>query len=77
MDVTLVELIDQEVGEPPSQRPDGFGITVNEYAEAKRCSETIARKQLEKAVKVGILEKKQMVEGQGTCPYVYYRRDHQ
>jgi len=71
----IVALIDREIGDPILPRPDGFGITVKEYAEKKGCGDDIARKMLEKAVKSGLLEKKQMVNGTGTTPFIYYKPD--
>lgn len=70
---SLIALLDSEVGEPILPRPDGFGITVKEYATQKGCGEEISRRLLEKAVKDGVLAKKQMTNGMGSSPYVYYK----
>lgn len=74
MDVSLIELIDKEIGEPPKHRPDGFGVTVKEYALAKTCNDETARKMLDEAVELGLLEKQRMVDGPGSSPYVYYKK---
>lgn len=70
---SLIELLDNKVGEPILPRPDGFGITVKEYADKKGCGEEISRRLLEKAVRDGVLVKKQMTNGLGSSPYVYYK----
>jgi len=69
----LVEFIDQEIGEPMQIRPDGFGITVKEYADRKNCGDSLARRVLEKGVNDGVLEKEQMVTGKGSNPFVYFK----
>lgn len=48
---------------PTIRRPNGFGITVAEFAEYHHCSIIQARTMLEKAVKDGILEKHIMLCG--------------
>ena len=73
MDVSLIELIDKEVGEPVQLRPVGFGVTVQEYMTVKNCSETIARTLLDKGIKEGVLDRKQMIAGRGAPLFVYFR----
>ena len=69
----ILSMLDDKLGDPILPRPDGFGITVREYGQKKQCSETIARKMLEKAVEAGLLVKRQMVDGKGSSPFVYYK----
>lgn len=69
----LIELLDKEVGEPLLPRPEGFGITVTEYSEEKECSNDMARKVLETAIKKGIMKKEKMITGSGASPYVYFK----
>lgn len=74
----LITLLDEEIGQPTRKRPivngKPFGITVNEYAKKKFCTMTISRRLLEEAVKSGILDKIQMVDGQGSSPFVYFQK---
>jgi hypothetical protein len=75
LDVSLIELIDKEVGEPVQLRPVGFGATVKEYMTVKNCSETLARNLLEKGVKEGVLDRKQMIVGRGAPLFVYFKKE--
>lgn len=70
----LIALMDDQVGEPPQVRPDGFGITVKEYMEQKKCSDSLARKKLDEMVEKGYFDKKVMVEGRGRVPVVYFKK---
>lgn len=73
----IIGLIDEELGEPPLPRPEGFGITVKEYMRAKGCSEGVARKFLAQMVENGKFKKKIMVDGRGNAPMVYYPAQEQ
>jgi len=78
----LVDFLDTLPIQPTPVRPDGFGITITEYVDAKReqgnpVSADVARKYLNRLVKEGVLKKEQMVDGAGTSPLVYYRPDEE
>jgi len=73
--MNIIGMIDRELGEPPTQRPKNFGITVKEYVQKKGCSEGIARKFLSDMVDRGIFKKKTMIDGRGNTPMVYYPAD--
>jgi len=71
MDASLLEELKNE-GVPV--RPDGFGITVKEFASSKDgYTTTIARGVLDKMVQEGKLTKTLMIGGQGGHEYVYHR----
>jgi hypothetical protein len=59
--------------ETPSGRPDGFGVTVREYATSKNVSAEVARRILDRAVKEGILGMVKLQLGPGSLTSVYAR----
>ena len=67
-DSTILNMIDL-----PDLRPDGFGITINEFSEAKHCSKEMAAMLLRKAVNEGILECKRMRTSKTAKSYVFYK----
>jgi predicted transcriptional regulator len=73
MDVTLLSDLSEAGYDPAPARPDGFGITVREFMEAKSCTEGVARKMLEEAVKAGVLVKHLMRGGPGALPLIFCR----
>jgi hypothetical protein len=72
MDVELIELIDDAGLTPIPPRPEGFGITVKELMELKRCGDGPARKSLQEAVKAGILQVHRM-SGRAGALLVYHK----
>lgn len=74
MDIELIELLDAEIGKPTPPRPKGFGITVKEYMDAKNVSKQVAQNILEKAVRLGLMDRQQMTIGAGNAPYVYFKK---
>ena len=76
-DKLLVDFIEENVGHMTQVRPDGFGITVEEFCDLKGVSREIARKALNQLVKEGLLKSELMVlpGKQGRNPLVYYRAD--
>ena len=74
MDVTLIDLLDESGIVPDVVRPDGFGITVKEYTAQKHCNDEAARKALERAVELGVLEHQRMIDrATKSRPFVYYK----
>ena len=61
-DETLLELIRESAVSKAPIRPDGFGITRNEYKEREDIGYDRAKDILEELVECGIFEKKMMVE---------------
>lgn len=77
MDVELLDYISENTEPPTPERPEGFGITVREYA-TEKCGgrEHIAREILDKCVEDGILEKikmRQQGKGTGAVALIYYK----
>lgn len=72
MDLSLLEEL-KDAGVPT--RPDGFGITVREFAENAKhpCAVSVARTLLNKMVSDGTLAKTMMNGGAGGHEYVYHR----
>lgn len=70
----LVAYLDNELGPPTPTRPDGFGVTVKEYATEKGCTVDSSRKRLDAAVEKGLLKVERMICGTGTSPNVYYKQ---
>jgi hypothetical protein len=59
---------------PAQKRPPGLGVTIIEYGRAKNCSEDVAQKTLNDAVKKGILVKHLLRTGTcGSHAWVYCR----
>jgi hypothetical protein len=54
MDVTLLKELD-EVIRPTPMRPDGYGFTLDEYAEYNHCSRGAAEKVLTNLLESGVL----------------------
>ena len=78
MDESLLELMKEKGIEPLYMRPDGYGITAQEYSEKHPgISVDVARRMLDKGIKEGILAKHRMLmDGHsGTNPTVYHRPD--
>ena len=76
-DADLLDFINENMGSLTRIRPDGFGITVQEFADHKGTSEDIARKALKKMEKKGLLKSELMVlPGKtGRTPLVFYQPD--
>jgi hypothetical protein len=71
---SLSEELDAAGLSPVALRPQGFGFTLKEYIDKHNCSDTSARKVMERAVKAGLLTVHRMSDGvSGACPYVYCR----
>ena len=68
----LLDFIKQHAPEPRKPRPDGFGVTIKEYAAHEGISEDAARKVLSELVAAGLLEMHPMVSGRA-APNVYAR----
>ncbi len=59
---------------PVPERPQGFGVSLQEYMDKTGCTEDIARRILACAVKAGILVKHQMRSGgKGNPSFIYCR----
>ena len=72
----LLDYIDQqESASRADVRPDGFGITVYEYAEKKGIGMDGARSLFKKLVKDGVLERRKLRAPNNPLsrPYVYYK----
>jgi hypothetical protein len=54
-------------------RPEGFGITIKEYYQKKKCPEAAARVALNMAVQKGLLICHKMCTGPGANSLVYCR----
>lgn len=67
----LLEYITQNT-QATERRPDGFGITLNEYVAKTNIPKTTARNRLKEMIEAGKLQKKQMV-WQGHEQTVYYK----
>lgn len=72
MDLKLLQELTDYV--PIPKRPDGFGITIIEFAEANHCSVTQARTMLQKAVEDGILAVHMMVTPDKSAKTAVYHR---
>jgi hypothetical protein len=69
MDETLLD----ELKSPAPIRPENFGITVKEYMQAKKCTESVARRILEEMVRSGVLVSHTMNTSVGCHPVVFCR----
>jgi len=74
-DRSLVDFINSSAKEVMNVRPEGFGITVQEYMEEEGITEGPARRVLKGLVKSGVMEMKKMtLPGKaGSYSCVYYR----
>jgi hypothetical protein len=74
MDISLLETLKDNGIEVTPRRPDGFGITVQEYMEAQGCTEVMARSVLKQSVKRGVLVVTKMVGATGGGHQDVYHR---
>ena len=63
----------QQHAQTAAPRREG-GVTVAEWAEAQGISDTAARKQLNKLIKEGILEREWTISQNGTRMFVFYKK---
>jgi predicted transcriptional regulator len=72
---TTQDLIEelQQYQQTATPRREG-GVTIDEWAEAQDISDTAARKQLEKLMKQGVIEREWSVCPDGIRRWVYYKK---